>query len=292
MSDALPSTTALQAFATAARTLSFKDAARELHVSASALSRQIQGLEEHLGVRLFVRLNPGIELTEAGRRYRERVDRILGELRDAAQELAADAGPLRVSALESFSARWLVPHLPAFRAAHPDIELEIEATLAYADLRRDPIDVALRFGEGPWEGLHAEPLLDLAFLPVCSPSLRHGEAPLRRPEDLAHHTWIHVAQVPDAWPAWCRKAGLPDLRGAQDVTFDHVGIALSAAESGQGVAIASRLLCEADVAEGRLWVPFDLPVTSSSTYHLVCLPERLGDPRIAAFRDWLVASLA
>ncbi len=293
MNEALPSTTALQAFATAARRLSFKQAARELHLSPSALSRQIQGLEEQLGVQLFVRRNPGIELTRAGRRYLESVDRALAELREAATALVADAGPLRVSALESFSARWLVPNLPAFRAAHPGVELEIEATLEYADLRRDPIDVALRFGEGPWDGLHAEPLLDLTFFPVCSPGLRDGDPPLGEPADLAHHPWIHVTQVPDAWSVWCRKAGLPDdLRGARDVTFDHVGIALSAAESGQGVALASRPLCAADVAEGRLCIPFDLPVASAATYHLVCLPERLDDPRVGALRDWLVASLA
>ena len=292
MSEGLPSTTALQAFATAARTLSFKEAARELHVSPSALSRQVQALEEHLGVSLFVRRNPGIELTDAGRRYLEGVERALATLRDAERALAAEAGPLRVSALESFSARWLVPRLPEFRAAHPGIEVEIEATLAYADLRRDPIDVALRFGKGPWEGLHAEPLLDLTFFPVCSPGLRDGDPPLRRPEDLAQHAWIHVTQVPHAWEVWCRGAGLPAMRGARDVTFDHVGIALSAAASGQGVALASRPLCATDVDEGRLCIPFDLPVASSETYHLVCLPERLGDPRIAALRDWLVDALA
>ncbi len=292
MSESLPSTTALQAFAAAARTLSFKEAARELHLSPSALSRQVQALEEHVGVPLFVRRNPGIELTDAGRRYLEGVDRALAALRDAEVGLAADTGPLRVSALESFSARWLVPRLPAFQAAHPGIELEIEATLAYADLRRDPIDVALRFGDGPWEGLHAEPLLDLTFFPVCSPGLRDGDLPLRDPGDLALHPWIHVTQVPDAWEVWCRGAGLPAMRGARDVTFDHVGIALSAAGSGQGIALSSPPLCATDVAEGRLCIPFDLPVASSQTYHLVCLPERLGDPRISALRDWLVDALA
>ncbi len=292
MSQPLPSTTALQAFATAARTLSFKEAARELHVSPSALSRQVQGLEEHLGTPLFVRLNPGIELTEAGQLYFERVERLLGELRAAELELTTEAAPLRVSALESFSARWLVPHLPEFRAAHPHVDVEIEATLRYADLRRDPIDVALRFGEGPWEGLHSEPLLDLNFFPVCSPSLIQGDPPLRSPADLANHPWIHVTQVPDAWDAWRRHVGLPELEGTRDVSFDHVGIALSAAESGQGVALSATPLCAAEVAAGRLRIPFDLPVASSSTYHLVCLPERIGDPRITAFRDWLVASLS
>jgi LysR family glycine cleavage system transcriptional activator len=292
MSDPLPSIAWLQAFATAAETRSFKEAAARLHVSASALSRQVAGLEEHLGTPLFHRLNPGIELTPAGRRYLDTVERVLRDLRDAGSGLAADArGPLRVSALESFSARWLVPHLSEFRAAHAGIELRIEATLRYADFNRDPVDVAIRFGTGPWEELHSEPIVDLDFFPVCSPALRDGCPPLREPEDLALHPWIHVSQVPDAWRDWVRATGDAPLHGTRDIEYDHVGIALSAAESGEGVALSSRLLCAAELEDGRLCVPFDAPVRSEQTYHLVCRPGGLEDARIVAFRDWLVAAL-
>lgn len=289
----LPSIASLRAFARAARTLSFKDAAAELHVSPSALSRQIQGLEERLGVALFVRRNPGLELTDAGARYLARIERVLRDLRAAGDALAPQpAGALRVSALESFSARWLVPRLPVFAAAHPDIDLEIEATLRYADFDRDAVDVAIRFGVGPWEGLHCEPIVDLQFFPVCSPVLRDGDPPLREPADLAEQVWIHVSQVPSAWADWARAVGLPDLRARREVRFDHAAIALSAAESGQGVALSTLLLCSAELAEGRLCIPFDLPVRSAATYHLVCRPESLGDARIAALRDWLVSALA
>lgn len=293
MADDLPSIASLQAFACAARTLSFKQAARELHVSPSALSRQIQGLEEHLGTPLFARRNPGLSLTAAGRRYLGTAERVLAELREAERAVGRRrAGPLRVSALESFSAQWLVPHLPEFEARHPDIGLEIEATLRYADFSRDPVDVAIRFGVGPWEGLHAEPLVDLCFQPVCSPALLESEPRLREPADLAGQVWIHVSQVPGAWADWCREAGVPGLRGRRDLYFDHVGIAHSAAESGQGVAVSSSLLSAAAVEAGRLCTPFDLPVRSESTYHLVCPVEGLEDPRIVALRDWLVAALA
>ncbi len=255
MADDLPSIASLRAFAEAARTLSFKQAAAALHVSPSALSRQIQGLEEHLGAALFHRRNPGLELTEAGARYLGTVERVLRELREAGEALApGDGGPLRVSALESFSARWLVPRLPEFHAAHPDVDLD--------------------------------------FFPVCSPALRDGEPPLREPDDLARHVWIHVSQVPDAWSDWTRKVGAPELRPRRDLHFDHVAIALSAAESGQGVALSTPILCAAELADGRLCIPLDLPVRSAQTYHLVCRPEGLEDPRIVAFRDWLVAALA
>lgn len=293
MHDELPSTASLRAFVHAARHLSFKQAAEQLGVSPSALSRQIQSLEELLAVPLFERRNPGLALTAAGERYRVTAERVLRDLRAAASALApAAAGPLRVSALESFSANWLVPRLPAFRARHPGIEIELEATLRYADFERDPVDVAIRFGVGPWADLHAEPIVELFFLPVCSPALRDGEPGLREPRDLARHTWIHVSQVPDAWAEWTSAIGLPELRGVGELRFDHVDIAQSAAASGQGVALASPLLFAQHVEDGRLCVPFDRPVRSTSTYHLVCRPEGLEDPRIVAFRDWLVDALA
>jgi DNA-binding transcriptional LysR family regulator len=144
--------------------------AADLNLSPSAVSRQIQSLETHLGVTLFRRLNLGLEITEAGRRYLETVNRVLGELRRAQERLAAlRSGPLRVSALESFTESWLVPHLSDFERAHPGIELQVEATLRYADFERDPVDVAIRFGTGPWGDLHSEPIVDLTYFPVCSP---------------------------------------------------------------------------------------------------------------------------
>jgi LysR family glycine cleavage system transcriptional activator len=281
----------LRAFQRAARTLSFKQAAAELHVSASALSRQIQSLEQHLGVRLFQRLNPGLALSDEGRRYLAGVDAALARLEAAQDQLAPPSRPLRVSALESFSESWLVPNLPDFAAAHPGIEIELEATLRYADFTRDAVDVAIRFGEGPWEGLHGEPILDLDYFPVCSPALAAGDPPLRRPADLAQHTLIHVAQTPAAWGLWLRAAGV-DLAPRRSVTYDHVAIALSAAESGQGVALSAALLCAARVRAGRLCRPFLPLARSQATYHFVCRPESLGDPRVTALRDWLVERLA
>ena len=289
----LPSTAALRAFATAARTGSFKQAAAELHLSPSALSRQIQSLEAQLGVSLFRRLNPGLELTARGRVYLAHVERALATLREAQDKLASDPSrPLRVSSLESFSARWLVPRLADFERAHPEITLEIEASLEYADFERDPIDVAIRFGTGPWEGLHGEPLVETDCFPVCSPGLAAGDPPLSRVEDLAAHCLIHVSQVPLAWKEWLAVAGAPDLEPTREVLYDHVGIALSAAEAGQGVALGTRLLCGSELETGRLVVPIDVVLRAEETYHLVCPEAGLSDPRVVAFRDWLVGSLA
>ncbi len=272
----------LRAFAAAARTGSFKRAARELHVSPSALSRRIQALEDHLGIPLFSRLNPGLELTESGERYRQAVERALAPLETAQQELVEpDVRVLRVSSLASFTESWLVPHLPEFERAHPELRIEIEATLRYADFQRDRVDAAIRFGTGPWEGLHSDPLLALELFPVCAPELASADPPLRVPADLAEHTLIHRTHLPDAWSWWLREAGLAGLVPRREVTYDHIGIALSAAESGQGVALGSPLHCERRLREGRLVRPFPLSVRSPVTYHFVCRPESLRDPPIA-----------
>jgi LysR family transcriptional regulator, glycine cleavage system transcriptional activator len=288
----LPPTAFLRAFSRVAQTLSLKDAAADLHLSPSAVSRQIQSLEAHLGVTLFRRLNPGLEITPEGRRYLDTVDRVLAELRRAQNGVAGPkAGALRVSALESFTASWLIPHLSDFHRIHPDVELRVEATLRYADFDRDPVDVAIRFGTGPWGDLHSEPIVDLAYFPVCSPvlgdDLRQGD-----PGDLRSHTLIHVTQTPDAWSEWLRQAGVEGLRPKRSVTYDHLSIALSAAESGHGVALSSDFLCAERLATGRLVAPFSVRARSASTYHLVCRPEGLEDARITALRDWLVEALA
>lgn len=292
MPPALPSTAALQAFALAAHHRSFKRAAEALHLSASALSRQIQALEAHLGVALFRRLNPGLELTDAGRRYLAEVDAVLARLAAAQGALAAQPAPLRVSALESFSESWLIPNLPDFERVHPEIELRLEATLRYVDFARDAVDVGIRFGRGPWEGLHAEPIVDLDYFPVCSPARAARHPRLRAPADLAGHTLIHVAQTPDAWRDWLRAAGVGDLQPARAVTYDHVGIALSVAAAGQGVALAADLLCAAWLRDRRLCRPLPQHLRSNQTYHFVCRPTDLDNPRITALRDWLVDRLA
>jgi LysR family transcriptional regulator, glycine cleavage system transcriptional activator len=293
MAAELPSIASLRAFAAVARALSFKQAALELHLSPSALSRQVTALEEHLGALLFQRLNPGLELTGAGRLYLEQVDACLVQLERAQQTVrGAGFGPVRVSALGSFCESWLIPNLPAFERLHPSVELRLEATVRYADFERDPVDVAIRFGAGLWQGLHSEPLVDLTVFGVCSPALRDGTPPLRTPSDLAQHTLIHLTQVPHAWPGYLQAAGVEGLIPRRNLYFDHVALALSAAESGQGVALTTEILCAQRLRESRLCKPFALALPATLTYHFVCRPGGLADPRITALRDWLVDSLA
>lgn len=293
MVDALPSMASLIAFSEAARTLSFKRAARSLHLSPSALSRQIQALEEHLGFVVFERLNPGLALTEAGERYLEVVRRVLDELGRAQRASVPPFDePLRVSALQSFTERCLVPHLGALARAHPGLTLEIEATLRYADFERDRVDVAIRFGRGPWGDLHAEPLLELDAFALASPTLLTAGPPLREPADLAAHTRIELVQTPEAWPQYLRAAGVPALAPHGVLRFDHAGLAVGAAEAGLGVALMPALLCGPQLAGGRLRRVFELSVRSASTYHFVCRRASLADARVRALRAFLGQVLA
>jgi LysR family glycine cleavage system transcriptional activator len=291
MTPDLPTTPSLRAFSLVARWLSFKRAADQLNLSPSAVSRQIQALETHLGVRLLRRLNPGLELTDEGRRYLAEVDAALERLDLAQRRLTGAPRKVRVSALESFSESWLIPRLADFESAHPDIELVIEATLRHADFARDPVDVAIRFGRGPWDGLHSEPILDLDYFPVCSPDVARGVPPLRTPADLARHTLIHIAQIPDAWQDWLVAAGAGELQPQRAITYDHVGIALSAAASGRGIALSTPILCARWLSDGRLCQALPQRVRSEQTYHFVCRPDDLADRHITALRDWLVECL-
>jgi LysR family transcriptional regulator, glycine cleavage system transcriptional activator len=283
---------ALVVFEAAGRHRSLKLAAAELHVTPSAVSRQVRALERDLGVPLFRRVIRGIELTDDGAAYLTHISAALADLERATDAVRARTSkPLRLSVLQSFAGNWLVPRLPRFEAAHPGIDLHMEATTAYADFRRDPIDLAVRFGRGPWPGLHSEPLLALEFFPVCRPGLRNGARRLRRPADLAAHTWLEEVHVPDAWPSWLRAAGVETIQPQRTLQYDNAQLMLEAAAAGQGVALASRVIADRYLEERRLVRLFDVSAASALTYHLVARPADLDQPMIRAFRTWLRAEM-
>jgi LysR family transcriptional regulator, glycine cleavage system transcriptional activator len=289
MFEHLPSLPALRVFEAAGRLLSFKAAATELHVTPSAVSRQIRALEAELATPLFRRLTRGIALTAEGVRYHAEVSHALANLDRASGSVRAARGrrPLRLSVLPSFAGNWLVPRIPRFEAAHPGLDVEMEATTAYADFARDDVDLAIRFGRGPWPGLHAERLVEIAFFPVASPGVAQGVPGLRRRRDLARHTWLEESHVLDAWSLWLETAGVPQLEPVRRLRYDNAQLLVDAAVAGQGVALVSDLLAERYLADGRLVRPFSVSAASPYTYHLVGRSEDLDEPRIRAFRSWM-----
>jgi LysR family glycine cleavage system transcriptional activator len=286
----LPRLGALEAFEAAGRLGSFQAAAAALHVTPSAVSRQIKTLEDDLGVLLFHRLHRGVRLTDEGRAYLAEVQGALGRIAKATTRLvgAHSDARLRLSVLPSFAGNWLLPRLGDFERAHPGVSVEMNATTDYADFERDDVDAAIRFGAGPWPGVHFEPLLELRFFPVCSPEIA---ASLRTPADLAAQRLLHESHVPGAWPQWLAAAGVPHLRSHDARTFDNAQLLLEAALAGQGIALATDVLAHRYLAEGRLVRPFDLAAVSTATYHFVCRRGDLDRPAVRALRDWIVEAM-
>src|SRR5436305_7972435 len=167
----LPAMQALRAFDAAARLSSLSRAAEELHLTHGAISHQIKALEADLGVSLVARAGRGIRLTDEGERFAARVRETLDRLAEAVREVTDKSNPhrIRVSVVPSFAARWLLPRIGRFIAAHPDIDLDVRAQLTLVDFQRDDVDFGVRHGVGGWPGVVAEPMFEETYFPVCSP---------------------------------------------------------------------------------------------------------------------------
>ena len=288
----LPPLNALRAFEAAARHLSFTKAAAELFVTQAAISHQIKGLEEWLGLKLFRRQNRNLLLTDAGQAYLPVLREAFDLIDDATQRLHAqdDNSALTVSTFTSFAAKWLMPRLGRFAAAHPEIEVRLSISDAISDFMEEHVDVAVRYGLGQWKGVYIDRLMTEVVFVVCSPSLLDGGAPLTSPEDLAGHTLLHD-DLPEDWSAWLDAAGAK-IKPKRDLAFNHSEMVLQAAADGLGVALGRSVLVADDLAAGRLVRPFDLQLTAQSAYYTVC-PEGTQDrPKVKAFREWVLKEVA
>ncbi len=291
----LPSLNGLRAFEAAARHLSFTLAAAELHVTQTAISHQIRRLEEQLGLRLFERRNRGLALTREAQGYLPSVRAAFEDLRRATERLQRPGRDelLVVSTTASLAAKWLVTRMAAFQDAHPGIEVRITTSAHLVDFRREQVDMAVRYGRGTWPGLRAQWLMAEDIFPVCSPALLHADKPLRRPEDLAHHTLLHATVSREDWQLWLTAAGLPtSLATRRGLTFDQSFMATQAAMEGLGVALGRTPYVEADIAAGRLVVPFDVVLPADAGFYIVAPEETADTPKIALFREWLIGSVA
>ena len=254
MPSPMPSLDGLQVFEAAARHLSFTRAAAELNVTQTAVSHRIRRLEEQLDQRLFLRRNRGLVLTPAAQTYLTAVSAAFQDLRLATERLTrgAKAQVLTVSTTASVAAKWLVPRLSAFTETWPDIEVRISTSTKLTDFRRDDIDLVIRYGRGAWPGLRADWLMAEEIFPVCAPSLARGAGGLKRPEDLAHVTLLHVGAALDEWQLWLTAAGLPvDLAARRGMRFDDRMLATQAAIDGLGVAMGHTPVVAADLAAGE-----------------------------------------
>ncbi len=266
----LPPLDLVRGFEAAARRLSFTQAAAELFVTQSAVSRQVQALEAFLGVQLFERRHKALALTEAGQAYFRAASAALAELRAATQRLqeAKRGHVLTVTTTVSFASLWLVPRLGRFRQAHPGIDVRIAATSEVLDMAREGIDVA-------------------------SPAyLRAAGAPLEKPEDLARHVMLALHDPQGRWPwlswaAWLEANGITDLVPAGSLIYDQYDQVINAALHGQGVALGRMSVVDLSIREGRLVAPFGRHLQIPRAIHAVIAPAAAGRPETREFVAWL-----
>lgn len=297
MLDRLPPLNALRAFEATARHLSFSKAADELFVTPPALSYQVRQLEEHLGQKLFERLNRAIALTPAGERLYPGIHTGLLAMGEAVSSLKA-ATPdnvLIVSTGPAFAAKWLAPRMYRFIEMHPEIELQIAASQRAINMGAEDADVALRFGYGDYPDLHVEPIFDDRVTPMCAPEL--VERGLETPADLKNFTLLHdesmahLDHAPD-WQEWLRRAGQFDVDASKGVRFNYADHGIDAAVEGAGVALARTSLAGRELKSGRLVAPFNIHLTTSAAFWFVCVPQDLEKPKVTAFREWLMKEAA
>jgi LysR family transcriptional regulator, glycine cleavage system transcriptional activator len=293
----LPPLNALRAFEATARHASFSKAAEELHVTPAALSHQIRGLEDLLGLKLFLRRARAIELTEAARLIYPGIRNGFESLRAAVEQLdrARQDRILVVSASPGLTAKWLVPRIYRFLAQHPDVDTRISAGTAYSNFTTDGVDVGIRLSSGVHPELYVEKLSDEWMLPLCSPRLLQGEHPLRSPHDLPRFPLIQIdlpGLVP-TWDDWLRAVGIEGIDTTRGLRLNVADHALDAASEGTGVVLGYKLVASHDIGLGRLCVPFgpELPLPGRS-YYFVCARGQERRPAIKAFRDWLFAEIA
>jgi len=296
----LPPLDALVAFESAARHLSFTRAADEIALTQSAVSRQIQMLEERLGVTLFRRMHRAIALTDEGRTLQlavvdalVRLDRATRDIRQAERIKA-----VIVTTTAGFAGLWLIPRLSAFVAAHPGVDVRITTSYELVNLERDAVDVAIRYR--PIDvalPAGSMTLFGETVFPVCSPKLRASKvAPLREPADLARHILLNMEgdnseQLLD-WNLWLHALGVADLKPAGMLRFSSYDQIIQAAIAGQGVALGRMPLLERQLAERQLVAPFRKSLVSPRGYCVIVSTRSADRPEVRAFVDWLVLTAA
>jgi LysR family transcriptional regulator, glycine cleavage system transcriptional activator len=287
----LPPLNTLLSFESAARHASFQRAAKELHVTASAVSHQIKALEKFLDVALFRRGGRQVQLTREGENYLVAVREGLKLIATATERIHATraGGVLTLSVAPSFASPWLVPRLAGFQLDHPELEVRLTSSIDLVDFAKSDVDAAVRYGAGRWPGLNSCRLFSEELIPVASPQLRIGKKRLLKPTDLRQATLLHVMSRLGQWRMWLAAAGITDIDAERGPRFHSTPLALEAAIAGHGVAIADRGLIANHIRSGELIALFDIVLPTEFAYYLVYPKGREDDPNIAVFRQWLLA---
>lgn len=294
MARRIPPLNPLRVFEVVARAGNLTAAANELHVTQSAVSRQIAVLEGYLGVELFRRERHGVTLTRVGRAYAEQVMPAFETIAGATERLlkGTTQGALRVRTYVTFAAKWLIPRLPEFQREHPQVEVRISNAVPDVDFDRDPVDLAIQFGDGRWPRMLADRLFEDETEPVCSPRYLAEHAPdPRRPEALLSHRLLVSHYRRSDWDDWLAATGRErDAHDAERMNFSSSVLTWQAAIDGLGVAIGQTAMLAPEFESGLLTRPFGLPLRSGRAYWLVRPLVQRESRKVAAFREWLLAA--
>lgn len=290
----LPSMSLLVAFEASARLASFTRAADELALTQSAVSRQVQTLEELLGVALFVRVRRHIVLTEVGNIYREEVAAALGRIREASARVVRSTDGsriLRLSTIPTFSSKFILPRIHTFYDAYPEIQVDIRSRFDNnrPDFSEDEADAAIIAGHGHWSGVVSHSLVPVEMAVIASPDLMASRA-LKNPEDLHAHLLLRIKVRPDDWVEWFTANNLPYSRMRFGPSFELTSHMIQAATSGVGVGLLPKALIDEELSAGILVSPFPAMKTERS-YYLVYPETSASLPSLQAFRTWLLSLL-
>lgn len=276
----------LRAFEAAARHLNFTRAAVELCVSQGAVSHQVAALERRLGVPLFRRLPRGLALTDEGQALvpvvADAFDRIGATLDRFADGRLREV--LTIGVVGTFAAGWLLRRLGDFARDHPQIDLRLMTNNNRVDLAGEGLDLAIRFGDGAWHGIHSDPILGAPLTPLCAPAVAER---LKSPEMLARETLLRSYRV-DEWPTWFAAAGIA-AQPVRGPVFDSSTLMVAAAQAGLGVALVPAAMFADDLASGRIVRPFAAEI-ETGRYWLTRLMSRADSAAMRAFRGWILTA--
>src|SRR5258706_2991976 len=305
----LPPLVALRAFESAGRHSSFLQAAAELNVQQSAVSRHVKNLENYLGQPLFKRLTRKVQLTSLGKNYLNAISSGLDEIENATVNALSPKTTLKVSIMPTTANLWFLPRLASFTETHHDIEVDVATSIRPVDFAVDEIYAAIRLGRRPgqryrlhqpsiphamvvnWNGVFAQRLCSELLVPVCSLKLLAEGHPLKTPSDLRHHTLIHVAARDAAWSDWFKAVGAQNVSGKSKLVFGHFFMALQAARKHRGIAIASSLHLQSLEWRDELAFPFSSRVKSAGEYYFLCRERDAALRKVSLFRKWLLSQV-
>ena len=289
MKRTLPPFPALRAFEAAARLGSFKRAAEELCVTPSAISHQVRVLETFLNRPMFARGTRGVELTADGRHYLAQIGPVLDALDASTRQIAGRncAGPLRVWMTEGFTRRWLMPRLSRFMASYPEIDIHMERWMPPTVFSGGTPDIVVQWGDAPVPGVEVTPFMSSTRVPLCSPDYLAAHPDLRRPEALLRTTLLRD-EVDDGWQEWFGLIGRAAECPSTGPVFAHCELSMSAAENGLGVVLGYRHMISETLARGTLVAPCDIESPTRTIYSIACESLRAHEPKIVAFRDWVL----